>query len=127
MSVGVCRCGARFDNPRVAAQHRSDSGHDPWSIPRAWLAARPWAPRQFWASLDAEPACWGVYELPLRELDALPTLAQGQADDLKIESDTERVWLARTGVEDGEPWNHKVTVERRIAGSWIEVERWEAR
>jgi hypothetical protein len=70
--------------------------------------------------------CWGEYELSLEELEALPTLAQGQADDLKIESDTERVWLSRCTVEDGEPWNNKVTVERKFGGSWIEVEAWEA-
>lgn len=69
---------------------------------------------------------WGEYEIPLAELEALPTLCVGQADSLKIESDTERVWLSRCGIEDGEPWDHKVTVERLIAGSWIEVEHWEA-
>ena len=70
---------------------------------------------------------WGTYEVSLDELENLPTLAEGQADNLKIESDTERVWLSRCTVEDGEPWNNKVTVERLIGGSWIEVEHWEAK
>lgn len=70
---------------------------------------------------------WGIYEVPLDELEALPTLIEGQADDCKIESDTERVWLSRCTVADGEPWNNKVTVERRFGGSWISVEMWEAR
>lgn len=74
-----------------------------------------------------EPNYWGIYEVPLTELEALPTLCVGQADDLKIESDRERVWLSRTTVEDGEPWDNKVTVERYIGGAWIEVEWWEAR
>jgi hypothetical protein len=69
----------------------------------------------------------GIYELSLDELEALPVISQGQADDLLIESDTERVWLSRCGMEDGEPWNNKVTVERLIAGRWIEVEWYEAR
>lgn len=73
-----------------------------------------------------EPTNWGTYELTLSELKELPTLAQGQADDLKIESDTERVWLSRCTAADGEPWDNKVTVERYIGGSWIEVEWWEA-
>jgi hypothetical protein len=69
---------------------------------------------------------WGEYDVPLAELEELPTLYFGQADSLKIETDTERVWLSRCTVDDGEPWNHKVTVERLIAGSWIEVEHWRA-
>lgn len=74
-----------------------------------------------------EVSCWGVYEVPLEELEALPVLHQGQADDCLIESDTERVWLSRCTAADGEPWDNKVTVERYIGGSWIEVEWWEAR
>jgi hypothetical protein len=71
--------------------------------------------------------CWGVYEVPLDELKALPVLAQGQADDLLIESDGERVWLSRCSTEDGEPWDNKVTVERYVGRAWVEVEWWEAR
>jgi hypothetical protein len=48
------------------------------------------------------------------------------ADNLKIESDSERVWLSRCTVEDGEPFDGHVTVERLIAGSWIMVEHWQA-
>lgn len=47
----------------------------------------------------------------LAHLESLPTLAQGQTDDLKIETPTTRVWLSRCTVEDGEPYNNKVTVE----------------
>jgi hypothetical protein len=70
---------------------------------------------------------WGEYELSLQELEALPTLIEGQADDCKIQTDTERVWLSRCTEADGEPWDNKVTVERYIAGSWVEVEWWEAK
>jgi hypothetical protein len=39
---------------------------------------------------------------------------------------SERVWLSRCTVEDGEPFDGHVTVERLIAGSWIMVEHWQA-
>lgn len=78
------------------------------------------------AKATAPHVCWGVYDVPLAELEALPTLAQGQTDDLKIESDSERVWLARTGVADGEPWDNRVSVERNFGGAWIVVENWRA-
>ena len=48
----------------------------------------------------------------LAELEDLPTLAQGQADDLKVDTGTQRVWLNRCGVEDGEPYINKVTIEK---------------
>ena len=54
------------------------------------------------------------------ELEDLPTLAQGQADDLKIEDGDYRVWLSRCTIEDGEPFNDAITVEVCINGSWIE-------
>lgn len=55
------------------------------------------------------------------ELRQMPTLAVSQADDLKIDTGETRVWLARTGVEDGEPFDNKVTIERLVKGRW-EVE-----
>lgn len=60
------------------------------------------------------------------ELDEMPTLAQGQADDLKIETVDERVWLCRCGVEDGMPFDNAVTVEYLLKGRWTEVAMWEA-
>lgn len=70
--------------------------------------------------------CWGTYEMSLSELRELPTITEGQIRSLKMESDSERVWLSRGTVEDGEPWNNLVSVERLFGGSWIEVEQWEA-
>lgn len=67
------------------------------------------------------------YGLSLDELEELPTITEGQADDLKIDNgDGERVWLSRCTAADGEPWDNKVTVETYINGSWIETEWWEA-
>lgn len=64
--------------------------------------------------------------LTLDELDEMPTLEQGQADDLKIATVDERVWLCRCGVEDGMPFDNAVTVEYLLKGSWVEVAMWEA-
>ena len=81
---------------------------------------------------ESEMPCMGVYEVPLDELEELPTLSQGQADDLKIETTDEngraieRVWLSRCTVDDGEPWDNKVSVEHNIDGRWTVVELWEA-
>jgi hypothetical protein len=66
----------------------------------------------------------------LEELEALPTLSVGQADSLKIEDEDMgvRVWLSRCTVEDGEPFDHKVSIERRAAdGRWRTVEVFEGK
>lgn len=63
----------------------------------------------------------------LAELEALPTLRQGQADDLKIDAGSVRIWLSRCGVADGEPCENKVTIEEiDDIGSWHEVAWYEA-
>jgi hypothetical protein len=58
------------------------------------------------------------------ELEALPVLHQGQADDCHIDEDGVRYWLSRCTVEDGEPCDDKVTIEvyRKDVrnGSWVE-------
>lgn len=65
-----------------------------------------------------------VYSLD--ELEDLPTLSEGQADDLKIDTGDVRIWLSRMTAEDGEPCDNKVTIEERRRGSWIEVGWYEA-
>ena len=63
----------------------------------------------------------------LAELEALPTLFEGQADDLKIEGGSVRIWLSRCGVPDGEPCENKVTIEEEDnVGNWNEVGWYEA-
>ncbi len=62
----------------------------------------------------------------LTELLELPTLAVGQADDLKVDTGAERQWLSRCTVADGEPFDHKVTTERREHGRWVVVDVYEA-
>lgn len=62
----------------------------------------------------------------LKELKAKPILATGQADDLKIDTGKTRIWLSRCTVEDGEPYDNKVTVEKLINGKWEIVETYQA-
>ena len=53
-----------------------------------------------------------THNLTLEYLKSLPTLHQGQTDDLKIERDYTRVWLSRLTIEDGQPYDNQVTVEK---------------
>ena len=62
----------------------------------------------------------------LTELKDLPTLAQGQTCNLKLEVGNRRVWLSRCTIEDGEPYNNKVTVERLDNGTWIKDQQYQA-
>lgn len=52
-------------------------------------------------------------------LESLPTIARGQADDLKIESPLSRVWLSRMTVDDGMEYNNQVTEETLYAPKYI--------
>ena len=63
------------------------------------------------------------------DLEDLPTLCVGQAEDLKVETTLDdgtpaRVWLSRCGVEDGEPWENTVSLETCQNGRWTTVLRW---
>ena len=62
----------------------------------------------------------------LSELQAMPTLAVGQTDDLKIDDGEYRTWLARTTIEDGETYNNRVSVERFNGNRWVVVQEYEA-
>lgn len=53
------------------------------------------------------------------ELEQLPTLAVGQTDDLKIDDGDTRVWLARTGEDDGEAYDNRISVEQLVDGRWV--------
>ena len=56
-----------------------------------------------------------------RDLVDLPTLSVGQADNLKVDDGTERVWLSRCGKADGMPYDNQITVERLRDGRWVTV------
>ena len=53
-----------------------------------------------------------------QELEGMPTLCTGQADDLKYDDGKTRVWLSRCTKDDGEPYNNKITIERLRGGRW---------
>lgn len=53
----------------------------------------------------------------VEELEALPTLCVGQADNLKVDDGKERVWLARCGAEDGQVY--QINHETLINGRWV--------
>lgn len=57
----------------------------------------------------------------LQELEAMPTLCVGQADNLRVDHGAIRIWLSRCGVADGEPYENKVTVEMYSTrrGAWF--------
>lgn len=58
------------------------------------------------------------------ELRDLPTIEQGQADDLKVRDGDTKVWLSRMTVEDGMPYNDQVTIERLVDGRWITIDEY---
>lgn len=51
-------------------------------------------------------------------LSKRPTIIQDQADDLKYDESGVRVWLSRCTVEDGEPYDNKVTIALEDNGHW---------
>ena len=63
------------------------------------------------------------------ELHKLKTIAEGQADDLKIEISSPfvptRVWISRCTIEDGEPYNNKISIEKLKNGMWKLVDEYE--
>ena len=71
------------------------------------------------------PATFKRYKVG--ELEDRETLAVGQTDDLKIDTGDTRVWVARTTVEDGEPYNNRVSVEKfnQKSGRWEIVDEHE--
>jgi hypothetical protein len=56
------------------------------------------------------------------ELIVLPSLAEGHTVDLRVDTEAFRVWTARTGLADGEPYEHTVYVEMiDDDGRWKDV------
>jgi len=58
-------------------------------------------------------------------LAAEPVLSSGQADDLHFEQGDTRLWLSRTGVADGEPFENTVSIERQIDGRWTVIAKYD--
>ena len=66
-------------------------------------------------------------EYSLAELEALPTLATGQADSLKVDDEHTQVWLSRCSVADGEPYDNRVSIYHRFTTGWELVHCYPAR
>lgn len=64
-----------------------------------------------------------VFSYTVESLRLLPTLSEGQADNLKFDEGGYRVWLSRCTVDDGEPFNNAVTIERFDGRRWVEVSK----
>lgn len=62
----------------------------------------------------------------LKDLHGIKTLSKSHFEDLKVETETERVWLSRCTTEDGEEFNNKVIVEKPINGYWEVTEIYQA-
>jgi len=59
--------------------------------------------------------CEGMSYQDLHDLD---TICVGQSDNLKYETSQTRIWLARTGLYDGEPYAKRVTIEVLKNDKW---------
>ena len=62
----------------------------------------------------------------LAELEALETLSVAQADDLKVDEGSTRIWLSRCGLEDGAEYDNMVTVEKYNGQRWDVAEQYQA-
>ena len=62
----------------------------------------------------------------LLDIIKIPTIEQGHFDNLKVRTDTKRVWLSRLTVADGMPYDNQVTVEKLVDGNWIVKEQYQA-
>ena len=60
-----------------------------------------------------------------KQLKEMPTLEQGHYDNLKIKTETTKVWLSRMTVGDGQPYDNEITVEELINGIWTVTRQYE--
>ena len=60
-----------------------------------------------------------------KDLEAMPTLSEGWADDLKIDTGAMRVWLSRCDLDDGAEYRAGITVEILCNGRWNTIKTYE--
>lgn len=65
-------------------------------------------------------------EYTLKQLQGMPTISQAQTSDLKVDHGHIRQWLSRCTTADGEPYDHKVTIEHLNRGRWEVVHTYQA-
>jgi hypothetical protein len=61
------------------------------------------------------------------ELNSEEVLHEGQADNCHVQDSggKRRLWLSRTGVADGEPFENTVSIEVLIEGKWVTVAKYD--
>lgn len=53
------------------------------------------------------------------QLLAMPTIRSNQSEDLKVESETERIWVSRLTKRDGAAVSNRIIVQHRLKnGEW---------
>lgn len=67
-----------------------------------------------------------IMQMSKDEVDALPTIHQGQYADLKLDDGEHRVWVSRMTKADGAKENNAVEVETLENGSWVEANKKQA-
>lgn len=63
----------------------------------------------------------------LDELNKMPTISSGQADDLKYETKDLRIWLSRLTIADGMEYNNQVSIDMNRNGTWHTLALYEAK
>ena len=63
----------------------------------------------------------------LAELQALPTIEQAWTGNLKVQTNSKRIWLSRMTIEDGADYNNQVTIETYTNGSWAPILTYQAK
>lgn len=65
---------------------------------------------------------WPSFMPSARDLEEMETLCESQTCDLKVDTGDARLWLARTSIEDGEPFRNTIYVELLDeSGRWIDA------
>ena len=58
-------------------------------------------------------------------LRTFPRISSGQFANLHIDTGKSRVWLSRTTVEDGAPYNNQIIEETLRGGRWVTTAEYE--
>lgn len=64
------------------------------------------------------------YPWTFAELDAMPTLAKGQSEELKIDTGNMRVWIEPSYADY--PGVHAISIEWLVDGQWVQGDRYTA-
>lgn len=64
---------------------------------------------------------WPPFMPSARDLEEMETIEEGYTCDLKVDTGDARLWLARTSIEDGEPFRNTIYVELYESGGWSDA------